>query len=116
MVTVINETHSERLPLKDLKGLTRFTILPLSTEEKSVIKGCKSAVYACSPIIKVSLSFTDEKQNASKLFLYLDRLFSAIGPEKQKYILSDADVRGFVVKRQTKAARFHKGSFVPCVE
>jgi hypothetical protein len=96
IVTSVNEGHVELLPSKTLNGLTRLKMLPLSPEERAVIKGCKAV--DCD-IHKVSLTFTDETENVTDLFVYLKPLGIAIGPEQQKYILSHTDIVGVVIKR-----------------
>ena len=93
----------ERLPLLQLKGLTRIDFLPFSKEEQAVFKAanlfCFEPYQQCE-MRKVSLTFGAGKTETKRtLFVELDPVTFARGPRDEKYRYTDYDIAAVVIHR-----------------
>lgn len=98
------EYKTSRLPEISLKGLARLDLLPFSKADQAVIAAtpglggmCGATQKSCH-IRKVSLTFSDGKKR-DNLFLLLDPVLWAVGPENRQYYLGDYDISAVVIRR-----------------
>jgi hypothetical protein len=99
---LFNQQKIERLPKISLKGLKRLDLLPFSPDERALFLGPKGqncdAPNTWCIIRKVSLTFSDGRKRAN-LFVVLDPMKWAIGPEKEQYFLGYYDIAAVVIQR-----------------
>src|ERR1035438_2587793 len=85
---------TDRMAEWSWKGLKRIDFVPLSEDEKAKLdagSSCRKDAKNCS-IRKVSLTFGNGKPKRTNVFVYMNFLRAALGPENQRYDLGDYDI------------------------